>query len=143
MKALIIILLTFAVAYMLGNWLKHKPDNAANIHYSNCDIALQLCKQDIEGGHYEVSFSARPSALTPFDVVARFEGKQPEAMSISFEMEGMDMGFNEHPLKLDDEQWKASVILPVCALGRNDWKAKLFYTVDGKSHVTQFSFKQQ
>ncbi len=142
MKALLLILFIFAAAYMLGDWLKQKPAET-DISYSDCDISHQVCRQNTLDGHYEIHFSAQPSPLVPFDVVVTFGDVQPDVVNVSFEMENMDMGFNHYTLKEDGQQWKASAILPVCSLGRNDWKVKLGYSLDGKHHVTEFKFQQE
>lgn len=142
MKAFILILFIFVGAYMLGDWLKQKP-LTAHIHYSDCDIASEVCRQSHPAAGYEVYFSAQPSALIPFDVIVKFDKAEAQAVSVSFEMENMDMGFNNYSLIQNDKQWQASVILPVCSLGRSDWKVKLVYRLEGIDHVTEFSFQQK
>lgn len=52
------------------------------------------------------------------------EGQGLQAISIRFQMIGMNMGVNRYPLEQEHSAlWRTEVMLPVCASGRRDWIA--------------------
>jgi hypothetical protein len=58
--------------------------------------------------------------------------------SASFQMVGMDMGFNRYDLRTGaDGRWSVSVTLPVCTVNRADWTAEL--NLDGELYVLAFT----
>jgi hypothetical protein len=144
--AFILVLLILLLSYFAGSWLQHKPQTVqTNLTRSDCDLVSSACEVEQQGIHYRVEFSQTPSALTPFQVrlsVSQPAGWQPQAVSVSFSMPGMDMGFNTHQLQRIDDAWQAQVVLPVCTLSRNDWHLSVVLQADGADYQSEFVFIQ-
>lgn len=66
---------------------------------------------------------ARPMRGFPVQVnVAGEERGEPDAVSVEFLMQGMDMGVNRFRLEPQGPgAWGAQVTLPICTTGRSDW----------------------
>lgn len=85
-----------------------------------------------------------PSVIKPLvkftlDVVPQGNtAKSMGAVSVNFEMVGMDMGVNQYPLtRAADGTYSQKIILPVCTTTRTDWVADLsFSTTDGTYAAT-------
>lgn len=144
--AFILLLLSLLLSYMAGSWLQYKPTVLqTNLVHSDCDLLVSACVVEQQGIHYRVEFSQTPSALTPFLVslsVLQPANWQPRAVSVSFSMPGMDMGFNTHQLEYVDEIWQAQVVLPVCSLSRNDWHLSVALQTEDVQYQSEFIFIQ-
>jgi hypothetical protein len=144
--ALILVLLILLLSYLAGSWLQHKPQAVqTSLIRSDCDLVSSACEVEQQGIHYRVEFSKTPSALTPFQVrlsVSQPAGWQPQAVSVSFSMPGMDMGFNTHQLQRVDDAWQAQVVLPVCTLSRNDWHLSVVVQGEASRYQSEFVFIQ-
>lgn len=75
----------------------------------------------------------------PFDIVVENVPKNTGAVSISFSMKNMDMGFNRYNLTQQSPQsWQAAQIrLPFCVEGRHDYTADI--TIGKQTFQTAFS----
>lgn len=75
----------------------------------------------------------------PFDIVVENVPKNTGAVSISFSMKNMDMGFNRYNLTQQSPQsWQAAQIrLPFCIEGRHDYTADI--TIGKQTFQTAFS----
>ena len=83
-----------------------------------------------------LQFSTQPEALRPF--VFSLAHPNLHKASVSFQMSGMNMGFNLYELKPDrDGHWAASITLPVCTVSRVDWIAEL--NLDGQLYALSFA----
>jgi len=147
MKAIIFFILVIALSYVAGQWLSQRAmDEARNadeaLVYSTCDPTKQICKVDTAGNSYILQFKEIPSALTPFVVQIKVENLQPDLIELSFDMDGMDMGYNKHRLVRGETDWQAKVILPVCSLGRNDWLLNVKMKFKNDISITQFRFSR-
>lgn len=64
--------------------------------------------------------------LSPFPVQVHIAGKRAasvEKVAVSFTMQGMNMGFNRFELRRQTvEAWQGEALLPVCSMGRRDWR---------------------
>lgn len=142
--AFILVLLSLLLSYFLGSWLLHKPQAIqTNLVHSDCDLVATACEVEQQGIKYRVEFSQTPSALTPFEVqltVLQPADWQPQAVSVGFSMQGMDMGFNTHQLARIDGVWQAQVVLPVCTLSRNDWQLSVVLQGDVAHYQSEFVF---
>ncbi|MCB1919046.1 MAG: hypothetical protein KDJ28_03565 [Candidatus Competibacteraceae bacterium] len=83
----------------------------------------------------------RIQPLTAFPVQVDLGGEaasKAEKVTVSFAMQGMDMGFNRFDLRRQvDQTWRGQAILPVCSAGRRDWRATV--AVIGKTpYVGEF-----
>lgn len=149
--AFVLVLLSLLLSYLAGSWLadsglQHKPQALqTNIIHSSCDLLTSACEVEQQGIHYRIEFSQTPSALTPFQVklsVLQPTDWQPRAVSVSFTMPGMDMGFNTHQLQQVDNIWQAQVVLPVCSLSRNDWHLSVVLQTAATHYQSEFVFIQ-
>jgi hypothetical protein len=83
-----------------------------------------------------LQFSAQPEALRPF--VLSLAHPNLQKASVSFQMSGMNMGFNLYELRpAADGRWTAKVTLPVCTVSRMDWIAEL--NLDGQFYTLTFT----
>lgn len=75
----------------------------------------------------------------PFDIVVENVPKNTGAVSISFSMKNMDMGFNRYNLTQQSPQsWQAAQVhLPFCVEGRHDYTADI--TIGKQTFQTAFS----
>ena len=75
----------------------------------------------------------------PFDIVIENVPQNTGAVSISFSMKNMDMGFNRYNLaQRSPQSWQALQIrLPFCVEGRHDYTADI--TVGKQTFQTAFS----
>ncbi len=63
------------------------------------------------------------------------------AVSVDFQMVGMDMGINQYPLtRLADGAYQQTVILPVCTTTRTDWVALVSMTTTQGTFVAKLPF---
>ena len=81
------------------------------------------------------------NAHEPFDIVIENVPQNTGAVSISFSMKNMDMGFNRYNLaQRSPQSWQALQIrLPFCVEGRHDYTADI--TVGKQTFQTAFSAK--
>jgi hypothetical protein len=122
-------LIAIAVA---GYWLK-RPAEAQAVA---CADPLAGCRLIHRGTPVIVRFSAQPAPLEAFDL--RIDAAGVNRISASFQMNGMDMGFNRYDLHpAGPGGFVAHVTLPVCVSGRRDWT--LFLEVDGTHYALPFS----
>jgi hypothetical protein len=87
-------------------------------------VVQAMSCQDIVRGCSGAGLSVRmdrvPQIMRPFRVVVSGEGL--DAVEASFQMAGMEMGFNRYRLQpRSDGSWDAEVTLPVCVRDRKDW----------------------
>lgn len=147
----IFILLAFVLSYWLGQQLgqesyRSTSQSVKEMTFSDCSPVENVCHAFIENIRIDVQFKQTPSALEPFEVEVKTIGFQAEEIFIDFNMVGMDMGFNKHRLNSNTrDSWLARVVLPVCSLGRNDWKSTVYVTRAGSKKIlsADFSFNQQ
>lgn len=63
------------------------------------------------------------------------------AVSVDFQMVGMDMGINQYPLERQaDGQYRQAIILPVCTSTRTDWVAILSLNSSRGDFVAKIPF---
>ena len=142
MKMMLIIFLLFAFSYGIGKWLGQDGVESVTVYKSDCDPAVSACIVKSKPADYQLKFDGKPSALKPFAVILQSYGEQPESVEIEFSMDSMDMGFNIYQMKKQETLWVSDVLLPVCSLGRNDWKLLVKMTYKGNRHLGEFSFRQ-
>ena len=143
MKAMLAVLVVVLVlSYSLGMLLENDEKRADIEFVSDCDLVNETCHIKERSVEYEVGFDGEPSPLKPFGINLRSLNNQPINVVVTFEMEGMDMGYNAFPLANDGANWNSKVLLPVCSLGRNDWIMRLTYSTKMMNHLTVFRFTQ-
>ena len=97
--------------------------------------ALAGCTFNHHGAPIKVIFSTQPAPLGAFDV--RIHAPGANTISAAFQMNGMDMGFNQYHMRpVENNLFAAQVTLPVCVSGRRDWTMTL--NVDGSRYALPF-----
>lgn len=143
MKTWLPIVAIFLLAYIVGSWLKPASDDNAALIISDCDPDHDTCQLNLDGQLVSFGFTGTPSPLKPFGVELVAQQASIDSASVSFEMQGMDMGYHQHALIRQQNNWSAQLILPVCSLGRNDWIVKLKIKAADKTFIHQFGFVQK
>jgi len=91
-----------------------------------------------------LQFSMGPDlrVLAPFPVrVAAQSDHRLDSVTVTFAMQGMDMGMNRYQLISDGaDRWLGNVTLPVCSSGRSDWNAALEVTTKGRRFAVEVPF---
>jgi hypothetical protein len=83
-----------------------------------CQNIVAGCALPISKG--SVRFDHQPDALKPFQISV--EWPDVSEVHASFQMHGMQMGFNRYRLvQQEPGRWQGEVMLPACIQGRKDW----------------------
>jgi len=102
----------------------------------SCADPLAGCSFSHRGTSVSVLFVSPPSALNAFGL--RVRAPEAKKISVQFQMNGMDMGFNHYDLRpAGNQTFSATVTLPVCVSGRHDWTA--YFNIDGSRYALPFS----
>jgi hypothetical protein len=129
----VLIILALAMLALWGAWQKAPKAPAQTIV---CVNPLAGCTFMHGGAPATLRFSTQPEALRPFAL--SISAPSLRKVSASFQMVGMDMGFNRYDLRQDAAgNWTASVTLPVCTVSRVDWIAEL--DLDGRLYILKFN----
>lgn len=103
-----------------------------------CDLSLGQI------GHVIVRAPTVIRPLEKFSLVVEPQGnasKSMGAVSVDFQMVGMDMGINRYPLsRSSDGNYAQNIILPVCTTTRTDWVADLSFTTTAGTYVAKIPF---
>lgn len=110
-----------------------------------CDLIKTGCMSAGEDLSVLLQFQSQPSALKPFIAVVSIkslQSSQPSEVSLSFVMQGMDMGEQSFPLeyKPASATWEGEVILPICTSGRSDWQVISEITLGDTIYSTVHDF---
>lgn len=136
MKRLAMPVLVMAVLIALAIWgalQQSRPQPAQTII---CPDPVAGCTFMHKGVLANLHFSSQPESLRPF--VITLASLNLRKASVSFQMTGMNMGFNRYDLKPDSSgRWTASITLPVCTVSRVDWIAEL--DLDGQLYSLTFT----
>lgn len=108
----------------LGIWAamqKTRPHQVAPINCVDPVAGCPFVHGNLPG---RVRFSVAPESLKPFVII--LSHPRLKKVSLSFQMMGMDMGYNRYELaRASDGAWTARIILPVCTASRADWIAEI------------------
>lgn len=109
-----------------------------------CDPIAEACRAMGDDAEFSFHLAGPVKPLKPFDVEVK-TGLNAQAVTLRFDMVGMDMGVNQYRLQVIDKGvWQAQVMLPVCVTGRRDWFATVRVTVPGDEAVeAKFPFETQ
>lgn len=136
MKQLAVPVLIIVALAALAIWgARHKaPQQTAQPIV--CADPVAGCTFVHKGAPAQLRLSTQPEALRPFVLSLAHPGLRKA--SVSFQMSGMDMGFNRYDLRpAPDGRWTASITLPVCTVSRVDWIAEL--NLDGQLYALTFA----
>jgi hypothetical protein len=106
------------IAVLALGLLWPRPGHRDRVISVPCQDIVAGCGLTPAGLH--VRFDRQPDALQRFKVYVEL----PEVAEVhaSFNMRGMEMGFNRYRLLADGAgRWQAEVMLPACIQGRKDW----------------------
>ena len=145
MKAALIFVLVLGLTFILGQWLgsgKNTDSSDLVLNTSLCDPTKDICEFKYKEEIINIEFKGTPSGLVPFEVLVSSKTAQADSVELSFDMQGMDMGYNVHKLNNSGSGWNAKVILPVCSLARNDWIVNVKLVIDNEPQITEFRFSQ-
>jgi hypothetical protein len=116
-----LVLAALAGLAIWGALQKTRPDKVQPIP---CINPVSGCTFVHHGMPARISFSSTPETMKPF--VITLSHPTLRQASASFQMVGMNMGFNRYDLKRGpDGNWTARIVLPVCTDSRADWIAEL------------------
>jgi hypothetical protein len=106
-----------------------------------CDVEAGCVASAAEFG-LRLSMGPDIRVLTPFPLSIEVQGDQAvEAVTVAFDMQGMDMGVNRYQLISDGaRRWLANVTLPVCGSGRSDWIAAVELSTSQRRYVVEVPF---
>jgi hypothetical protein len=136
MKKLAVPLLIIVALAVLAIWGARQQGSQQSAQPIACADPVTGCSFVHDGQPAHVRFSAQPQALKPF--VLSLASPKLQKASVSFQMSGMNMGFNLYELRPGPGgRWAASVTLPVCTVNRADWIAEL--NLDGRLYVLAFT----
>lgn len=105
-----------------------------------CVATAGPCMATVEGLRVELQLPPAPEPLKPFQARVNITGKAVTAPVLELSMVGMDMGDNRYRLVADNGDWTATVVLPVCTMGRADWVADVTFSADGTHYRARFPF---
>ncbi len=112
--------------------------NDCTMKGAGCDLSLGQI------GHVIVRAPSVIKPLVKFSLVVEPQGdasKSMGAVSVDFQMVGMDMGINRYPLtRSSDGNYAQNIILPVCTTTRTDWVADMRFTTTAGTYVAKIPF---
>lgn len=136
MKRIAIPLLVIVALAALAIWGVLQQSSPKAAQPIVCLDPVAGCTFVHKGMPANLRFSSQPEALRPF--LFSLASPNLHTASVSFQMSGMNMGFNRYDLKLgSDGRWAASITLPVCTVSRVDWIAEL--NLDGQLYSLTFT----
>ncbi len=147
----LVLFVAVAAVFLYGLYLqffnKNITEQAAtgliNFPSSDCRSEPAPCSVSLSGRQVRFSLPEKAFYLQTFPVqvlLAGFAGNEVESVTVRFEMNGMDMGFNQVKLLANDGLWHGRTMLPVCTSGRSDWQAVVDVKVKEKIYRAIFSF---
>ncbi len=100
-----------------------------------CPSLVQGCAIALGREKIRVQTNISPTPLRLFTL--RISGASARAVSVSLQMQGMDMGVNRYRLlRQADGEWRGTLTLPVCVSGRRDWL--MMFDFDGEQRALAF-----
>jgi hypothetical protein len=148
MKNIMIVLglvLLIGLGYFFGQY--HNPNSGQKaVDYQligeaqDCDLSERACSVD----DYSLEFFDRPVlALKPVRVELR-TSREVRSVILDLEMLDMDMGINRFALKKTrQDTWTGTVMIPVCATGRRDWRVNMLLVTPEGARKAIYSFVVQ
>ncbi len=115
----------------------------------DCPLHLHSCSAPLpEGGRIEFELTPkRPAPDRPMQLVARFTGVAPEAVTVLFEGKEMYMGFLQYPLELAESEEQGATVfsgrgsLSVCVRTLMEWIALVKVQIGDTIYEVPFEFE--
>lgn len=138
-------LLSICLTLVLSACSQDEPASEKLDPVGGCDAAMTSCEIEHAGNRISLSLGPGVKPLVPFPVNLSIDAPSDvEAVVISFQMKGMEMGLNRYRLTKKEGRWQGIATLPVCTTSRMDWVAELEYVVAGERQAPlNFSFTTQ
>ena len=105
------------------------------VNDSDCNLLQSECLFISENRKLRLNLIGTVRTMRPFKLSAQVQNFNLEitAMSVTFTMKSMEMGFNKFKLNkigisntsAETDTWLTSIILPVCVSKRSDWKMQV------------------
>lgn len=148
MKNFMIVLglvLLIGIGYLIGHYYSANSGRKV-VDYpligeaQNCDLSERACAVD----DYSLEFLDRPILpLKPIRVELR-TSREILSVILDLEMLDMDMGINRFALKkTGQDTWTGTVMIPVCATGRRDWRVNMLLVTPEGARKAIYSFVVQ
>lgn len=126
----------------LLTYLRQVPSSAV-VQAMGCPDIVRGCS----GAGLTVRMDRVPQVMRPFRLTVHADAMDAEnidAMEVSFQMAGMEMGFNRYRLQQRGaSDWDADVTLPVCVRDRKDWLMLLDVRQGQKRRQVAISFRTE
>lgn len=110
-----------------NHWLQRTPDQAIVLSADRaCNPVGKLCAASDAALTVTLRLGDSVQPLTAFPVRVDLVGDRAakiKKVTVSFAMSDMNMGFNRFDLSQQaDKTWRGQALLPVCSMGRRDWR---------------------
>lgn len=129
------VVVVIAISIAIGAALLADRQEPAVIQAMGCQDIVAGCS----GDGLAVRVSRLPRVMQPFKL--EVDALDAESVEATFNMAGMDMGFNRYRLvKQDESKWEAEVTLPVCVRDRKDWLLLLDITQSDQRRRVAIAF---
>ncbi|MDQ7075991.1 MAG: hypothetical protein Q9O24_12795 [Gammaproteobacteria bacterium] len=131
MKKGVLLLLLLLVACQAEDTPVEKPAEHLLLSSTVCLNQEGECHLTASQGEVRLSFADKVLPLQPFILNLDVSGWPNEVKSavVDFKMAAMDMGKNRYSLLKNNEgNWQSRVVLPICAVGGEEWLLQLQLT---------------
>lgn len=124
-----------SIKLILLFWWNQQQTHTDTQTIDSCSFLQEGCRFDKQANFKAIGLN---NAKSPFTLQAQNVSPHVKSIEVSFQMKGMDMGFNRFNLKPQGEGvWQLDrVYLPLCVAGRHDWL--VIWKVDGQTYQAEF-----
>jgi hypothetical protein len=146
-KALLLVILLFAGALLVGRFLGQQQEGEAGefdvLAPLWCDPRADSCIYDYAPGG-EIRFSLQPQErikpMEPLKAIIEYPEGEMSASSLLLTGLNMQMGQNRFTFHKDGDAYSARIMIPVCTLDRMEWQALVRMTIRGRRVAVPFHF---
>ena len=126
----------------LNHWLQHTPAHAIILNADRaCNPVGKLCTASDAALTMTLGLGDSVQPLTAFPVQVDLIGEgadKVKKVTVFFTMLNMNMGFNRFGLSQQaDKTWRGQALLPVCSMGRRDWRVTVEVAGD-KPYIAEY-----
>ena len=124
-----------AAQYLFPSTNKNSDNVVRLVNDSDCNLLQSECLFIYGNRELRLNLSGTVRTMRPFKLSAQVQNFNSNitAISASFIMKSMEMGFNKFKLtrkefsnpNSETEMWLASILLPVCVSKRSDWEMRV------------------
>ena len=128
---------------LLNHWLQRNPAHATVLNADPaCNPVGGLCTAGDATLTVTLGLGDSIQPLTEFPVEVNLIGREAakvDKVAVNFSMSNMDIGFNRFDLSQQaDKTWQGHAILPVCSMGRREWRVTV-EVVSDTTYLTEFN----